>query len=320
MTPREPLTHLEWPNHGASKLVEADGTTHLLDFGGPAGRPLLVCLHGFGGSAVNWGLVGPDLSADFKVLAPDLAAHGTTPAHAHEPTVPGVLRQVEALLEAVYGQDGPTYLVGSSFGGAIALMVAERAAVTVDGVVILDAPTPNRQSWSLDPAMTARRLLVSAPGVPALLRRRTTARTPRQVVEEQLRTAGSDPAAVDAGAVDASVAVQQVRHLDADGYRAQHRLLCSLLRVFERGTRYTEMTKRVQVPVLWLHGEQDPLVPIAQARTFVAIHPRWQLRTNRTAGHVPHLDDPSWVSAAIRNWTATLPVTEPPTSRCGDPS
>ncbi len=310
--------HLEWPHRAVSKVVGADGATHLLDFNGPAGRPLLVCLHGFGGSAVNWGLVGPDLSSDYRVLAPDLAAHGTTPAHAHEPTVPGVLRQVEALLRAVSGADGPTYLVGSSFGGAIALMVAEREAVPVDGVVILDAPSPNRPSWRRDPAMATRRLLVSAPGMSALLRRRTTARTPRQVVEEQLRTAGSDPAAVDAGAVDASVAVQQVRHLDAGGHRAQHRLLCSLLRVFERGTRYTEMTKRVQVPVLWLHGEQDPLVPIAQARSFVAAHPRWQLRTNRTAGHVPHLDDPSWVSAAIREWAASLPVTEPLTSRRGE--
>jgi hypothetical protein len=42
--------------------------------------------------------------------------------------------------------------------------------------------------------------------------------------------------------------------------------------------------------------------------------------THRTSGHVPPPDDPSWVSAAIREWAAGLKVREPLTGRCVDPS
>lgn len=292
------MSDVYWPPGTRSMIIDADGPTHLLDFGGRADAPGMLCLHGFGGSAANWGLVGPDLASDFRVRAPDLVGHGLTPAKAHPPTVDGVLAQVEALL----GTDRPAYVVGGSFGGAVALMLAERAPTKVAGVVVIDAPMPNRLERRVDPVMAAKRLLISMPGVAHLILKRTTAMTPRQVVEEQLRAAGSDPATVDSDAVDAAVASQQTRHGDRQAHRAQQRLLRSLLRVFEHGTRYRLLTRRVSTPVLWLHGERDPLVSVASARSFAGLHPGWELRTHSSAGHVPYLDDPAWVTAAIRGW------------------
>jgi alpha/beta hydrolase fold len=49
---------------------------HFLDFGGPAGAPVLVCVHGLGGSHVNWLAIGPPLAQDHRVLALDLPGHG----------------------------------------------------------------------------------------------------------------------------------------------------------------------------------------------------------------------------------------------------
>ena len=62
-----------------SRFVDLDGPLHYLDFGGPADGPLLVCVHGLGGSHVNWVAIGPKLAQTCRVLALDLAGHGRTP-------------------------------------------------------------------------------------------------------------------------------------------------------------------------------------------------------------------------------------------------
>ena len=45
---------------------------HYLDFGGPSDAPLLVCVHGLGGSALNWAAVAPTLAQTCRVVAIDL--------------------------------------------------------------------------------------------------------------------------------------------------------------------------------------------------------------------------------------------------------
>ena len=47
-----------------SRWADLDGPVHYLDFGGPADGPLVVCVHGLGGSAVNWAAVAPTAGAD----------------------------------------------------------------------------------------------------------------------------------------------------------------------------------------------------------------------------------------------------------------
>src|SRR5206468_1501811 len=54
-----PVAYVEWPS-------ERPG----------GGGPTFVCVHGLGGSHVNWMLVGPRLAAHGRVLALDLAGFG----------------------------------------------------------------------------------------------------------------------------------------------------------------------------------------------------------------------------------------------------
>src|SRR5712691_1832043 len=63
---------------GQSRWIDLDGPVHYLDFGGPPGGPLIVCVHGLGGSAVNWSAIAPLLTGRYRLLAPDLAGHGLT--------------------------------------------------------------------------------------------------------------------------------------------------------------------------------------------------------------------------------------------------
>jgi pimeloyl-ACP methyl ester carboxylesterase len=57
---------------------DLNGPVRYLDFGGPADGPVIVCVHGLGGSAVNWTAVAPLMTGTCRVLAPDLAGHGLT--------------------------------------------------------------------------------------------------------------------------------------------------------------------------------------------------------------------------------------------------
>ena len=61
-----------------SRWADLGGPLHYLDFGGPAGGPLIVCVHGLGGSAANWVALAPLLTGGCRVVAPDLAGHGLT--------------------------------------------------------------------------------------------------------------------------------------------------------------------------------------------------------------------------------------------------
>jgi pimeloyl-ACP methyl ester carboxylesterase len=54
---------------GISRWTDLDGPVRYLDFGGPAGGPVIVCVHGLGGSAVNWTAVAPLLTGTCRVLA-----------------------------------------------------------------------------------------------------------------------------------------------------------------------------------------------------------------------------------------------------------
>ena len=50
-----------FPAGSVSRLVDVDGPAHLLDMGGPPDGPLIVALHGLGGSHLNWSAIGPRL-------------------------------------------------------------------------------------------------------------------------------------------------------------------------------------------------------------------------------------------------------------------
>ena len=65
---------------GISRWTDIGGPVHYLDFGGPAGAPVIVAVHGLDGCAVNWSALAPLLTSRYRVLAPDLAGHGLTRA------------------------------------------------------------------------------------------------------------------------------------------------------------------------------------------------------------------------------------------------
>ena len=82
MTTLAGLTHV-------SATVDVGGPVHYVDYGGPADGPLVVAVHGLGGSHLNWAAVAPYLVDHSHLVALDLLGHGRTRRPAGAPTSPG---------------------------------------------------------------------------------------------------------------------------------------------------------------------------------------------------------------------------------------
>ena len=58
------------------RTADLDGPFSWVDHGGPPDAPVVVAVHGLGGSHANWHDLSPLLTAEHRVLAVDLAVHG----------------------------------------------------------------------------------------------------------------------------------------------------------------------------------------------------------------------------------------------------
>ena len=119
-----------------SRWVDRDGPVHYVDYGGSAEGPLMVCVHGLGGSLVNCAAIAPTLSKTCRVLALDLAGFGRTRSHGRSPTVHANRLLLHRFLTEVGGY--LVILVGNSMGGLISVMQNAARPETVDGIVLMD--------------------------------------------------------------------------------------------------------------------------------------------------------------------------------------
>lgn len=114
----------------------------------PAHRPapVVVCCHGLLSSkdSSKWVLIGKELCRNgLGVVRFDFSGCGASRASMGEDLVSGRVRDLRAVLGYVYAQpwwNGVTGLMGSSFGGFVALLTASQEQGSVSGVVSWASP------------------------------------------------------------------------------------------------------------------------------------------------------------------------------------
>jgi pimeloyl-ACP methyl ester carboxylesterase len=122
-----------------SHFVEIDGATvHFQEFG-DAANPTLLLIHGFTASAYVWKTVAPVLADEgFHVVAVDLIGFG----YSEKPSwfdykITSQARMVSRFMNRL--GIGRATVVGSSYGGAVALTLALDYAERVEKLVLVDA-------------------------------------------------------------------------------------------------------------------------------------------------------------------------------------
>jgi pimeloyl-ACP methyl ester carboxylesterase len=284
-----------------SRWVEAGGPVHYLDLGGPAGAPVVVAVHGLGGSAVNWSAIAPLLTGACRLLAIDLAGHGLTESLGRRTTVGGNRVLLHRFIERVATR--PVILMGNSMGGMISLLEAAAAADAVAGLVLLDPALPLRAA-AQDPLVTAAFALYSMPGLGRFVINRRRAAAPDRQVDLILRLCCADPSRV-APAIRAEQIEMVRRRAGVAG--AERDFLAAARSVVTAsgpslGRAYRAAMRAIRAPVLLVHGDRDRLVPVATARAAARANPAWELAVLPGVGHVPQLEAPAETAQTVLGW------------------
>lgn len=101
-----------------------------------AGEPV-VLLHSTGASGSQWRRLAAELSDRFRVIAPDLCGYGGSGPWQGEGEIS--LAAEAALVAALIERLGsPVHLVGHSFGGAVALRLAQDRPELLESLVVIE--------------------------------------------------------------------------------------------------------------------------------------------------------------------------------------
>ncbi len=257
---------------------ERDGVTLHFETFGDAGTPAVVLLHAFTLDHRMWLPVAGALRDGFHVIAPDLRGHGSTAAP-EDLAAYGVETQAEdvrALLDHLGVE--LCALVGSGFGGMVALEFAVRWSERLAGLVVSDS-SPAAGSERYDEAFgDSQRHLVAAEET---VRRFGTRRLGRCAA---------------AGMHDPFLAEAMRRRygaVGADGFLGTARASR------ERRDLIPVLGERITCPVLLCAGDEDP----ARAGTGVMAEelPGARVVTFRNTGHgVPSLRPDAFVETILR--------------------
>ncbi len=292
---------LAQPWGGASRFSDIAGPVHWADFGGPAGTPPIVMVHGLGGSHLNWARVARPLTERNRVVAIDLPGFGFSPAAGRRTTIEANTKVLDRFINEIIG--GPVILMGNSMGGAITILESAASPHAVAAVVLVDPALP-RPPEIPDPQVGAQFLLYALPGVgEAFLNISRRSRPDRELVERIINLCFADPRRSSAELMDAAteLVAYRRRHMpsqDAAFLQAAR----SVLRAGLRPRQFKNAMRSLVQPVLLIHGDKDRLVPIAAARTAAAANPKWDTEFLHDVGHTPQLEAPDAVIDAVGRW------------------
>src|SRR5450631_4527096 len=287
-----------------SRWVDLGVPVHYVDHGGPANGPLLVMVHGLGGSLVNWAALVPLLTDTCRVLALDLIGFGHTQAGTHSTSITANQHMLHQFLSEV--ARGPVILVGNSMGGVITILQATRHPETVTAAVLIDPALPVTVGSQPDPLVSASFGMYAVPHVGrAMLRARRRVRSPEQLAMDVLRLCCVDPARVPADVLEQHFQMARARREYPDIDKHFLDAARSLMRMLIRRSSYEAAMKAIRVPVLLLHGEKDRLVAIGAARAAAAANPSWRFQVAPNVGHVAQLEVPEWAAGRILEWLAS---------------
>ena len=275
-----PVTYREWP-----------------------GRPGLtfVCVHGLGGTHLNWMAVAPGLARHGRVLGIDLPGFGHTPRAGRSSGLPANRRLLSRFIAEL--AEPPIVGVGNSMGGALVSMQAALEPLSLAGAVLTGPALPCTRRVRPERLIVAGFTFYRMPGLAELVVRSRASRWgPERVVSEALKVCCVDPSRVDPAVFQAQVEMAAHRQRDRDAVPAFLQAARSLMRLKGRPEFVQRVMAGVRCPVLVIHGERDRLVPVELARETVRGRANWRLDVLADVGHIAQMEAPGLWLDAVEEW------------------
>jgi pimeloyl-ACP methyl ester carboxylesterase len=244
-------------------LTVRDTPIHILS--GGSGPPLLF-LHGAGGAG-RWLTFQDRLAERFTVHFPSHPGHGGAPAAEWIDHISDLAFHYLDLLDTLGIER--VHLVGASLGGWIGAEIATMAAPRLASLVLIDPVGIKIEGW-IYPFLFGMDL------------------------PEVVATVFHNPAAAMALAP---------KDMSIDTMIELYRQNAAVARVawnpYLYDPRLRRRLARITTPTLLCWGEHDRLAPLSCADTWRKEIPGAALRVFARSGHVPHLEEPEAVAAAV---------------------
>ncbi len=259
-----------------SRFADVDGVRVHYQEAGEATAPVMVPIHGFASSNLVWSKVLLDLAGKgFRVIAPDLLGYGYSGKPRDlEYTIARQAQMITRLLDHL--EIERAFLVGSSYGGAVAATIALDRPELVERLVLVGAVTNNRPT---------RYLLMRLFGSPII----GDILSPLVVGSRRLLRFRMKRV-YDRHAWPLDEQRVQARHLPLRT-RGTHRAIIRTVRKWdaERVSREAHLLKQ---PTLVLWGDSDREVPLADGERLHEEIGHSRLFVFRNCGHLPHEEYP----------------------------
>jgi len=257
-----------------------------------AGRgPVLLLIHGMGGSSENWRAVIEPLAKDHTVISPDLPGHGHSAPGGGDYSVGGLAAGLRDLL-LVLGHEHAT-LVGHSLGGGIAMQFAYQFPEIVERLVLVSSGGLGPE---VSPLLRAAALPGAGPFIAATAAAVGRVRSGLRRVEAVGLRPSTDVAEVLLGYASLADPERRAAFLatvrSVIGTRGQSVSAVDRLYLAEA------------LPVLIVWGTRDPLVPSHHSEHANRGIPGSRLEVFEGVGHLPQLEVPSRFVAVLERFLA----------------
>jgi pimeloyl-ACP methyl ester carboxylesterase len=247
-----------------------------------SGEPLLL-LHGIGSTHDDFAALRPDLDAEYRVLAPDLPGHGSSPMLPGHPTIAAITDAITADLDEL--GVARVHILGNSIGARVGLELAARGrARSVVAISPSGLNTPSERAYQ-GALMGANRLALRGlrPLVPLAA---------RSVVGRSLLLAGlrSTPW------LSSETEARALRDGFADSPDFWQQLWWAVLVDVPVGL------EKIECPVVLAQGTVD-VMSSPQTLRYLSMIPGSRIEPLLGGGHAPHSDAPEAILRLVREST-----------------
>ena len=281
-----------------SELQVKSATVHgrAISFVEEGEGPVLMLIHGMGGTCEGWSEVIGPLARHHTVIAPDLPGHGTSAPGGGDYSI-GALAAVLRDLMLALGHERAT-LVGHSLGGGIAMQVAYQFPELTERLALVS-------SGGLGPEVSPVLRAAALPGADLFIS--ATAETGRRigsVLARGLSSIGLRPNADVAELARGYAAL-------SDGER-RTAFLATLRSVVGTGGQRVDANDRLYlaeaIPVLIVWGARDSIIPVRHGEDAHRAIPASRLEVFEDVGHLPQIEAPGRFVSVLERF---LGETEP---------
>ncbi|MEY3083745.1 MAG: hypothetical protein RJA94_3730 [Pseudomonadota bacterium] len=270
----------DWPNHAASRFVEAASMRWHVQVMGQG--PALLLLHGTGAATHSWRDVMPKLAANYTVVAMDLPGHAfTQPPSKTSLSLPGMAAAVAGLLRTL--NVNPIRAVGHSAGAAVLVrMAVERLFAPQDIISFNGAffPVTGVAGQFFSP-------LAKTFANATLVQKLFSKMADRKAVERLLRDTGST--------IDAEGITLYQKLFSNEGHIAG---TLGMMAAWDLHWVPQDL-KNLPVPMTLVFASGDRTIPPARAAEAAKLVPHASLIEIKGLGHLAHEEDPTGAAAII---------------------